>query len=360
MYEESIRIPMIVRYPKLVKPDTTVSEMVLNIDVAPTFLDLAGTPVPEHVQGASFKPLLQGRTLDWRDSFLYEYWLDLTPRIPDMVGVRTENWKLIRYPTIEAIDELYDLRNDPYEMHNLAEDPAYADRLAAMRAELERLKEKTDYRSRDPLPPAPPGELVLHYSFDTTEDNRVPDLSGKQNHGTVHGIEFVPGRSGQAAKFAGNGRIEVPNADSLNPAARDWTVEAWVEPEADGVILARGGRSLGYLLFVKENRPGFAVRSGAGLVVAYDTQPRQGEWTHLAGVITDGQVHLYVNGRKAASARLRRRIAKDQNDSMQIGADTGSPVDRDLSQTGFRGRLDELRIFSHALSDEAIAEHAGR
>jgi len=137
MYEESIRIPLLIRYPPVVKPNSTVEQMVLNIDVAPTLLDLAGVQAPQTVQGCSTVPLLEGAFAGWRTSFLYEYWVDMTDRVPRLLGVRTDRWKLIRAPDIDDIDELYDLENDPYEMHNLAQDPAYAGQRDALRAELD-------------------------------------------------------------------------------------------------------------------------------------------------------------------------------------------------------------------------------
>jgi N-acetylglucosamine-6-sulfatase len=145
MYEESLRIPFLMRYPRLVKPGTTVEQMVLNIDLAPTLLDLAGAPVAAHMHGRSIRPLLEGKATDWRRSFLYEYWVDLQPTIPDIVGVRTEDWKLVRYPNIDDLDEMYDLKNDPHEMRNLAPDPAHAEKLKDLNGELDRLMKETGY-----------------------------------------------------------------------------------------------------------------------------------------------------------------------------------------------------------------------
>ena len=128
--------------------------MVLNIDVAPTLLDLANVPTPTTMQGRSILPLLAGRTDGWRKSFLYEYWLDLTPRIPRMVGVRTDDWKLIRYPDIDDIDEMYDLRADPHEMSNLALKTKYAAKHKELSEELDRLLVETGYGSK-PIPKQP-------------------------------------------------------------------------------------------------------------------------------------------------------------------------------------------------------------
>ena len=147
MYEESIRIPFLMRYPKMIKPGTLIDGMVLNIDLCPTFLDLAGIPILETVQGRSMRPLLKGRKHGWREEFLYEYFQEKGfPRTPTMTGVRTERWKYVEYPEINDRSELYDLKNDPTELHNLIDDPKYASVLSDMKASLARLLKDTHYR----------------------------------------------------------------------------------------------------------------------------------------------------------------------------------------------------------------------
>jgi N-acetylglucosamine-6-sulfatase len=165
-YEESIRIPFVVYFPGTVKPGTVRDEMILNIDMAPTLLDLAGVPIPSYMQGQSFKPLLQGKNIKWREDFLYHYYLEFDLSImspeqkagfekmfknldpgplltPENMAVRTKEWKYITYPGIQDIDELYDLRNDPYEMKNLALDPRSADVLKKMKTRMVQLIEET-------------------------------------------------------------------------------------------------------------------------------------------------------------------------------------------------------------------------
>ena len=145
-YEESIRIPLLLCGPGVAKPGSVPGQMVLNIDLAPTILDLAGAELPGKMQGRSLKPILAGDKPDWRESFLYAYYKEAwLPAIPTMLGVRTTDWKYVRYPEIKDLDDLYDLRNDPHEMHNLADDPAAKEQLAKIRAELERLMEDTGF-----------------------------------------------------------------------------------------------------------------------------------------------------------------------------------------------------------------------
>lgn len=138
-YEESIRIPFLMRYPKLVKPGTVIDEMILNVDLCPTVLEIAGEKVPDGVQGRSFKKLLTGDASGWREDFLYEYFYESGFNTPTIRAVRTKNWKYVEYPGSDYPAELWDLVNDPHEMNNLINDPSKSDILADMKNRLARL-----------------------------------------------------------------------------------------------------------------------------------------------------------------------------------------------------------------------------
>lgn len=141
-YEESIRIPMIIRYPKLIRPGSHIDAMALGIDLAPTLLGLAETKPAAPMNGQSLLPLLEGRKVPWRSSFLIEYSSDRTMQRMVSMGyqaVRTERWKYIHYTELEGMDELYDLRRDPYEMRNLIAAASMRGTLESLRADLERL-----------------------------------------------------------------------------------------------------------------------------------------------------------------------------------------------------------------------------
>ncbi len=149
MYEAALRVPLLVRPPTGTAPARAVDEMVLNIDVAPTLIDLCGCPIPPSMQGAFFAPLLLGGEIPrpWRDAFFYE---DVASEgRPTINGLRTTSWKLITYPG-EDFEELYDLKNDPEELHNLAKDPGSAQTLAALRSQLAELRKA----ATDPAPAA--------------------------------------------------------------------------------------------------------------------------------------------------------------------------------------------------------------
>ncbi|MCM3903549.1 MAG: sulfatase [Pyrinomonadaceae bacterium] len=146
-YEESIRMPLLVRYHKLIKPGTVRNEFALNIDLAPTLLELAGVGVPNKMQGRSLVTLLNGARPAWRNSFLIEYYSDkVFPRMAQMgyKAVRTERWKYIHYLELEGMDELYDIKTDPYEMKNLIHQPGAEKALAEMKLEMERLLKETN------------------------------------------------------------------------------------------------------------------------------------------------------------------------------------------------------------------------
>jgi len=139
LYEESIRVPMLARYPRTFPRGRVVDEMVLNLDLAPTWLDLAGLPSNPGMQGRSWRPLAEGRPVDWRTTFLAQYFRENAfPTTPTTVAVRTATAKLIRYPGHDEWTELFDLSADPYETRNLARDPAHASLFARMNADFDR------------------------------------------------------------------------------------------------------------------------------------------------------------------------------------------------------------------------------
>ncbi|MFO7958095.1 MAG: sulfatase [Candidatus Brocadiia bacterium] len=146
MYEPSIKVPFLMRYPGLIEPGSTEDHMILNIDIGPTLLDLAGVPVPEGMHGRSFLPLLQGQEVDWREDWLYEYYeYPLLGYIPPFRGIRTERYKLIFwYSRWPQEHELYDLQEDPQELHNLADDPQYEDLIEELHHRMRALRHETD------------------------------------------------------------------------------------------------------------------------------------------------------------------------------------------------------------------------
>jgi len=153
-YEESIKMPFVIRYPRKIKPALVNNDIIINAAFAPTFLDYAGVPTPPFMQGQSFAANLQGKTPpDWRQSMYYRYWMHLAHlNTPAHYGVRTKRYKLIFYyglplgmagavnkPT-EPEWELFDLQKDPSEMNSIYNDPAYKKITDELKKELLRLK----------------------------------------------------------------------------------------------------------------------------------------------------------------------------------------------------------------------------
>lgn len=141
-YEESIRIPLLLRYPRLIKAGSVLDQFALSIDIAPTLLAIGGAPAAPDMHGRSLLPLLRGQKIPWRDSLLIEYFSDkVFPRVVNMgyQTVRTDRWKYIHYVDLEGMDELYDLRADAFEMNNLIAAPGAQAPLKDLRAELQRL-----------------------------------------------------------------------------------------------------------------------------------------------------------------------------------------------------------------------------
>lgn len=147
MHEPSIRIPLLVRYPRLTAADKPkrVRELVLTEDVAPSLLELCGAQALPRIQGRSWKSLVTSGDANWRKSFLYHYNYEKQfPYTPNIRGVRTDRWKYAHYPHGDGspdrhLAELYDLQNDPDELHNLITDPQYVETVKGLQAELKRL-----------------------------------------------------------------------------------------------------------------------------------------------------------------------------------------------------------------------------
>lgn len=139
-YDVSLRIPLLVRFPEVVKPGAVLSQTVLNIDLCPTLLELCGRPVPRGVHGVSWKPLFRNPRAAFRDGFLYEYFREDPFPPPTMQAWRTSRWKYIRYPDSGDPEELYDLEKDPQERRCLPEDKA---QMAKLRQDMERELRRT-------------------------------------------------------------------------------------------------------------------------------------------------------------------------------------------------------------------------
>jgi arylsulfatase A-like enzyme len=365
-YDESLRIPMIVRGPGLRARGVALDQMVLNIDLAPTLLDFAGVLVPRQIQGRSWRPLLEGKPGAWRDSFFFEYFWEQQRGngTPSLTGVRTATAKLIKYKDHEEWTELFYLAHDPYELKNLFSDPSAAKLHTALEAEYEKQKLAVGwvwlaYASdpakfgRDFNKPAdtagkPLNTWVLDYRFDQDQGDQVTDSSCKANHGRARNTSLAQGRDGKKARrFDGQGCIDVVKSSSLNPAVPNWTVEITYKTDApDGVLLAQGGASFGYCLFLEDGRPVFTVVGQTQPSRVAATDKTLGAWTTLRASITDDSISLATGSAPPVRAPLRTPITREPNDVLQIGDDLGSPVLREKKPPAFKGLIESVRICS--------------
>jgi arylsulfatase A-like enzyme len=380
-YEESIRIPLLLRYPKLGLKGVLVDEPVLNIDLAPTLIQYAGLPVPAQMQGRSWRPLLERKgpqlTPDWRTAFFYEYFYEHNFPVPTLFAVRTPTAKLIKYKEHEDWTELFDLAQDPYEMKNLCGEPAAARLRADLDAQYDRQKQaaafvlpaydtepnelqaprkaaasSANYPYTSDVLAAQPGQplqaWVLDYRFDKDDGDNVVDASGKRNNGRARNAPLADGREGRKARsFEGKGCIEVPKSSSLNPAVRSWTVEVTFKADApDGVVVAHGGAAFGYCLAVEQGKPVFTVVGQKRQTRVAANDKAVGAWTTVRASITPDSLLLSVNGAAPAREPLTSPLAKQPNESLQIGDDLGSPVLGDRKPPAFRGLIESVRLYS--------------
>ncbi len=143
-YEESTRVPLVAHCPALFKPGTVVEQMVANIDLAPTFLEVAGVKPPRNLDGRSFLALARGESIPWRKELLLEYfWEREYPQTPTWFALRDERWKYIEPYGLWDIEELYDLKADPAESRNLRLLPEHAATVTQMRTRLANLLKET-------------------------------------------------------------------------------------------------------------------------------------------------------------------------------------------------------------------------
>ncbi len=159
IYEESLRMPFVIRYPKEIKGGQRIDDIILNIDFAALLADYGGIEKPDYIQGRSFRENLKGNTpSDWHHQMYYRYWLHHPDR-PAHFGIRNERYKLAYFyglplgmkgtseETTPPAWEFYDLRKDPHELHNAINDPEYTDTIAEMKQEL--VKERQKYGDLD-------------------------------------------------------------------------------------------------------------------------------------------------------------------------------------------------------------------
>jgi arylsulfatase A-like enzyme len=354
-YDESLRIPLLVRFPRLGLSPRTVDRLALNVDLAPTILDYAGVAIPTEMQGRSWRPLFEGKDDGWRKAYFYCYFYERGFRVPTVTAVRTDTAKLVRYPGHDEWTEVFDLATDPYELKNLVADPASAALRRDLEAEYEKQRDAVKFSipafADDPQQAAanaPMNAWVLTYQFDQDTADNVVDASGRGNNGRSHGTSLARGREGRMARrFDGRAYIDVPKSPSLDPAVAGWTIEAVFQAATEtGIVLAAGGASNGYILHLVDGKPTFTVTVQKRATRITAPQSVVGQWVHVrAQIAADQKLQLFVDGKPAAEGVLRDPLRTPQ-DAMQVGADLGSAALDTAVAARFVGLIESVRIHS--------------
>ncbi|MDR1271044.1 MAG: sulfatase, partial [Planctomycetaceae bacterium] len=367
-YEESLRIPFIVRFPKLAGKNKglVVDEPILNIDLAPTLLDFAEVAIPKEIQGKSLRPLLEGKKpADWRKSWFYEYFAEQqrNSKVVDVTAVRTLDAKLIRYALKKGIQEdwseLFDLKNDPYETKNLYNNSDYTELREKMETEYNRLKEEISYEIPDyvdrpdwwdlGLPDdenkvnevIEPGPRLI-FDFKQIDGTKITDVSGNSNHGVLRETILAKGENNEpAGQFHGKNFIDVKKTPSINIAKIAWATEIVFKPESkNGILLVLGGLSQGYSLGLEDGCLVFtAVVDGESYKIA-TKKPVEG-WNKATALFTANRtMALYLGNRKVGERKLPSLIPKEPNFAWRIGAAHGKEIDLH----GFSGIISFVKL----------------
>lgn len=344
-YEESLRIPMLVVYPGHIKAGSTVNQLVTNADFAPTILSYAGLPVPSQMQGASMKPLFEEPNPRWRSAVFYEYWKELVHSIPAMTALRTDRYKLITYPEIKDLDELFDLEQDPHEMKNLALDPAYAALHASMKAQLEEAKIYSGWSAN---------AFPKNFPRINGAEGIQLDLAGQNGALVDHAKSGVTFKTqnlqlhGDSVSFDGaTAVVRVPFQQPIDPAGWPFRLDLTVNPKADGVIAVQSTADYGYKVFVQDGRPGVAVHCKSWIdttTVVDGPKSILGQWTNLRVLIDYNRLVLVVDGVVAEAVSLPLPFSGSPKTSLLIGQNGDHPVVAGVPDKPFAGEIKRFTI----------------
>ncbi len=205
MYEESIRMPFLIRYPGAIAEGSVSDDIVLNVDFAPTLLDFAGVAAPEVMQGMSFRSILQGQTpQNWRTSMYYRYYEKRLHNVCPHYGIRTDRYKLIHYYRMDdqvQIDEweLFDLQSDPNELYSVYNDPAYAETRDWLKYQL--WQHQVDLNDPEPM------EKPHAVGSQQKETRDSPRVSGHGSVTNLSGSLVVPAGALSVRLFDMHGRL---------------------------------------------------------------------------------------------------------------------------------------------------------
>jgi hypothetical protein len=252
----------------------------------------------------------------------YEYWVDLVHSIPTMTAVRTDQYKLIQYPEINDLDELYDLKADPNELNNLAVNPEYAELHEKMKQRLAEKKKETGWRP-DVFP------------------KNLPRYRGSKDLN----LELIK----KPTKFSGKDKdiIKVPYNEDADPSSWPWQIDIEVKPEADGVIASQSSPGYGFKIFVQDGRPGIAIlcKTWIDSITVIDApESTIGKWTDIQASIDYNRVIFKVDGKLIESRPLPQPFKARTHKPLIIGGPGANPVSDDVPHNRFKGEIRKLII----------------
>ena len=324
MYEESFRTPLMIRWPSKIKPGSTNTDMVMNLDFAQTFLDIAGIESPKDMQGRSFKPLLEGKTpADWRKTAYYHYYeFPGAHSVRRHFGVRSERYKLIHFYKIDEW-EFFDLEKDPDELNSVYNDPSYKERVAEHKAELKRLQ--TLYKDD--------GESIINFGAADAANVRQKQVA-----------QFAK----KITAIEGKAIATLQSNNKNDPTYKPFTIGGWVTTEnPNGVIIAHGGESQGYSLYLDKGKPTLVVRhNGVMHKVAADQVVDFKQWKHVTAKIdADATASIMIDGEMVARQEKFSFVGNRPADGISVGMDSGSFVSDYENGNALDGKLKDIRIF---------------
>ena len=324
-------MPLIVRWPREIKKGSVNEALVQNLDLAPTFLDLAGAAIPEDMQGMSLVPIMTGRPdAPRRDSVYYHYYeYPAVHSVARHYGVRTDRHKLIHYYQTDEW-ELFDLKKDPDELNNVYADSNYASVVTELKAELKRLQ--IQYQDTDP--------------------------TGSWEAITQRDVQKKAAATPVELKLKLDAPDEKTRTD-LDPSAKPFTIGARITPSApNGVILAHGGTTYGYALYLQNGMPIFCVREKGRIYFVRADPIAPGKSVHIVGRLTaDEKLQLFINGHLAAAADGVLLTAKPA-EGLTIARDENSNVGPYEGDAPFGGSISDIRIYWGALAEADLRQWA--
>lgn len=361
-YNESMRIPLIMRYPKLVNANLTIPEIILNADIAPTFLEMAGVSIPAQMQGKSLVPLLDGKNENWRKSFLFTYWTDLIYSIPRITAIRTEKYLYSTTPDINDIDELYDVVNDPAELHNLTKKPEFSKIENQLKKELEQLKKETDYKVDVQRP-----DIEFIGNLKTGKllsiDFGKATLSSQSENGiSFQGVELKKDKSRVSGYFQDSTISVIKNRPDLDPSKGSFVIECIVKPASpDGIIASCGSQKEGWAIFLENGVPGFVVAHDKHLQFIDGASEITNKWSHLVAVIENynNVIKFFADGKLIGHRKMLLPIQSiNSNDGdIYLGHDSGDMIDpKGISVHSYKGLIQSITIYREKIQDSKLME----